>query len=88
MIGDYMTKPTQGALFRNFRDQIMGVVPARDPGPGKAKKTTSIHAKIDRKHKVKPLKNKRARMVLPGHKGKRQAHRSVLEKDVYTSKSN
>ena len=86
MIGDYMTKPTQGALFRNFRDQIMGVIPARDPGPGKAKKTTSIHAKIDRKHKVKPLKNKSARMVLPGHKGKRQAHRSVLEKDVYMSK--
>jgi hypothetical protein len=32
MIGDYMTKPTQGALFRKFRDQIMGVVPAQDPG--------------------------------------------------------
>ena len=37
MIGDFMTKPLQGALFRNFRDQIMGVIPARDPGPGKAK---------------------------------------------------
>jgi hypothetical protein len=35
MIGDYATKPLQGALFRKIRDQIMGVVPARDPGPGK-----------------------------------------------------
>jgi hypothetical protein len=33
MIGDYATKPLQGALFRKFRDQIMGVTPARDPGP-------------------------------------------------------
>jgi hypothetical protein len=34
MIGDYVTKPLQGALFRKFRDQLMGVTPARDPGPG------------------------------------------------------
>ena len=27
MIGDFMTKPTQGALFQRFRDQIMGVCP-------------------------------------------------------------
>jgi hypothetical protein len=33
MIGDYATKPLQGALFWKFRDQIMGVTPARDPGP-------------------------------------------------------
>jgi hypothetical protein len=31
MIRDYPTKPLQGALFRKFRDQIMGVNPARDP---------------------------------------------------------
>ena len=37
MIGDYMTKPNQGALFKKFRDQIMGVIPARNPGPGKVK---------------------------------------------------
>jgi hypothetical protein len=42
MIGDYMTKPNQGALFTKFRDQIMGVVPARSPGPGKAKKKDKI----------------------------------------------
>ena len=35
MTGDFMTKPNQGALFRKFRDQIMGVVPAEDPGKGK-----------------------------------------------------
>jgi hypothetical protein len=36
MIGDYMTKPNQGALFRKFRDQIsMGVTPTRSSGPGK-----------------------------------------------------
>ena len=36
MIGDFMTKPIQGYLFREFRGQIMGVIPAQDPGPGKA----------------------------------------------------
>ncbi len=37
MIRDFMTKPLQGALFQKFRDQILGVVPAQDPGPRKAK---------------------------------------------------
>ena len=27
MIADFSTKPLQGALFRKFRDQIMGVTP-------------------------------------------------------------
>ena len=35
MIGEFMTKPLQGALFCKFRDQIMGVISAQDPGPGK-----------------------------------------------------
>jgi len=52
MIGDFMTKPLQGALFQKFRDQIMGVVPARDPGPGKAK---PVSGNSDT-HKVKPKK--------------------------------
>jgi hypothetical protein len=47
MVGDFMTKPLQGALFRKFRDQIMGVIPARDPGPGKAKPESDTN-------KVKP----------------------------------
>ena len=41
MTADFMTKPNQGSLFKNFRDQIMGVVPAKDPGPGKIKKKSS-----------------------------------------------
>ena len=36
MIWDFMTNPFQGALFRKFRDQNMGVIPAQDPGPGKS----------------------------------------------------
>jgi hypothetical protein len=45
-------QPLQGALFWKFRDQIMGVVPAQNPGPGKA------IMKIDElnTHTVKPMK--------------------------------
>ena len=35
MASDFYTKPLQGAMFRNFRDKIMGVVSQPDPGPGK-----------------------------------------------------
>jgi hypothetical protein len=54
MIRDFMTKPLQGALFWKFRDQIMGVVPAQDPGPGKA--ITKINELNT--HTVKPTKGK------------------------------
>ena len=37
MIGDYATKPLQGATFKKFRDQIMGVVPVQGPSEGKVK---------------------------------------------------
>ena len=37
MIGNYMTKPLQGAMFSKFRYQIMAVIPAADTGPGKFK---------------------------------------------------
>jgi hypothetical protein len=40
MIGDCMTKPNQGAPFTKFRDQMMGVMPAKGPGPGNIKKDT------------------------------------------------
>ena len=43
-IDNYMTKPLQGAMFRNFRDQIMGVIPAADTGPGKVKVEQLIKA--------------------------------------------
>jgi hypothetical protein len=62
MIGDYATKPLQGALFRKFRDQIMGVTPARDPGPGK---TDSSVGKTET-NKSKPKKDKAIRWVPPG----------------------
>jgi hypothetical protein len=38
MVADFMTKPTQGATFRKFRDQIMGVVSIQLPGSGKDEK--------------------------------------------------
>ena len=32
MMGNFLTKPLQGALFRQFRDLIMGVEAQPDPG--------------------------------------------------------
>jgi hypothetical protein len=64
MIGYFATKPLQGALFRKFRDQIMGATPARDPGPGK---TDSNVGKI-KTSKNKPKKGKAIRLVPPGKK--------------------
>jgi hypothetical protein len=59
MIGDFMTKPLQGALFSKFRDQIMGVVPAQDPGPGKAKtKINELNTHTD-----KPTKARNSNLV-------------------------
>ena len=52
MIGDFMTKPLQGALFRNFRYQIMGVIPDQDPGLGKS------HPGKSRPGKAQPGKGK------------------------------
>jgi hypothetical protein len=61
MIGDFATKPLQGALFRKFRDQIMGVTPARDPGPGK---TNSNVGKIKNKPKKGKERKRHHRSVL------------------------
>jgi hypothetical protein len=73
MIGDFMTKPLQGALFRKFRDQIMGVIPVRDPGSGKAKPG---NGELDT-HKVKPRKGKTVKEKF-GAPGTGRHHRSVL----------
>ena len=57
MTGDFFTKPNHGALFRRFRDLIMGVVAHPDPGPGKSKKVrTSARSKSanDKGDQVKP----------------------------------
>jgi hypothetical protein len=62
MIGDYATKPLQGGLFQKFREQIMGVTPARDPGPGK---TNGGVGKTET-NKIKPNKGKVISLALPG----------------------
>jgi hypothetical protein len=76
MIGDFMTKPLQGALFWKFRDQIMGVVPAQDPGPGKAK-PSSGKAK-PRSGKLHITKNKKKKSGSAKVDTKARNHRSVL----------
>jgi hypothetical protein len=63
MIGDFMTKPLQGAVFRKFRDQIKGVVPAQDPGPGKARtKTDELYTHTDKPTKGRELKPSRGKI--------------------------
>ena len=37
MTGDFFTKPLKGALFRKFRDLVMGVVPHPEPRKEKPK---------------------------------------------------
>jgi hypothetical protein len=66
MIGDFMIKPLQGALFRKFRvDQIMGVVSAQDPGPGKAKmKIDESNTHTDKPTKGKKLKPSRGKRTI------------------------
>jgi hypothetical protein len=82
MIRDFMTKPLQGALFRKFRDQIMGVVPAQDPGPGKAKtKIDELYTHTDKPMKSKELKPSRGKSTIYNSvlsKQKRWHHTSVL----------
>jgi hypothetical protein len=62
MIGDYTTKPVQGALFRKSRDKIMGVTPAQDPGPVK----TDGGVSKTETNTSKPKKGKVIRLVPPG----------------------
>jgi hypothetical protein len=73
MISDFMTKPLQGALFRKFQDQMMGVVPAQDPSPGKPKPG---NGELDT-HKVQPRKGKTVKGSLVLLEKERH-HRSVL----------
>jgi hypothetical protein len=75
-----MTKPLQGALFRKFRDQIMGVVPAQDPGPGKAitkiDELNTYTVKPTKGKELKPSKGTIYNLVPSKEKGRH--HRSVL----------
>ena len=43
MTGDFWTKPLQGALFKRFRDLIMGVVPHPEPRGIKKKTKSARH---------------------------------------------
>ena len=59
MTGDFMTKPLQGALFRRFRDHIMGVAPMQDPGPGKVAEPKVVKTmKSNEKNDVKKKKSR------------------------------
>jgi hypothetical protein len=60
----WTTRPShsRGDLFRKFRDQIMGVTPARDPGPGKTNSGVSKTETNKNKHK----KGKLIRLVPQG----------------------
>jgi hypothetical protein len=80
MIRDFMTKPLQGALFQKFRDQIMGVVPAQDPGPGKAiTKVNELYTHTAKPTKDNELKPRRGTIYnLVPSKEKGWHHRSVL----------
>jgi hypothetical protein len=62
IIGYHATNSLQGYLFRKFRDQIMGVTPARDPGPGK---TNGSIGKTET-NKTKPKQGKVTLLVPPG----------------------
>jgi hypothetical protein len=64
MIGDYATNSLQGSRFWKFRDQIMGVTPARDPRPGK---TDSGVGKTETS-KNRPSKGKVKSLVPPDKK--------------------
>jgi hypothetical protein len=80
MIGDYATKPLQGNLFQKFRDQIMGVTPARDPIPGK---TNGGVGKTET-NKSNPKKGK---VYVWYRQGKRRHHRSVMGVELRTERS-
>ena len=66
MIGDFMTKPLQGASFKKFRDAIMGVIPTAKPGLGKPStetgggvtRVTSTNSKCGGVTEVTSTKNK------------------------------
>jgi hypothetical protein len=78
MIRDFMTKPIQGALFRKFRDQIMGVVPAQDPGPGNANmKIDELYTHTDKPMKGKNLVEERVQYIIWSHLRKKDSTTGV-----------
>jgi hypothetical protein len=54
MMADFATKPLQGAMFKRFRDMIMGVVPSEDPETTKLKTTKPANSEsVSRPRKAK-----------------------------------
>jgi hypothetical protein len=81
MIGNFMTKPDQDALFTKFRYQIMGVTPTKNPGPGKNDKRLVKQGKLDH------------RSVLDGDsklanngRDRRRTNRIRAKKNLYSTK--
>ena len=65
MKGCFFTKLNQGALYRNFRDIIIGVVDQPDPGPGKYKTSKKkVGYNINSKSMFNPLTKHGIRSVL------------------------
>ena len=73
MIGDYMTKPLQGSLFRKFRDMIMGAVPASLPN-----KNASMEKKLTKKSLAssKPSRHRSVLESVPESKESKESNKS------------
>jgi len=69
MIGDYMTKPLQGVLFKKFRDLIMGQVPV-----------SISKAVIEKEPSEVVTKEKKVKKGLASPVESKGCHRSVLDK--------
>jgi hypothetical protein len=82
MIGDSMTKPPTRCSVPEVQIPILGVVPAQDPGPGKAKmKLDEFNTHTYKPTKGKELKPSRGKSTiynLVPSKENGQHHRSVL----------
>jgi hypothetical protein len=57
MTGDFLTKPNQGSTFTRFRDQLMGTVEAKGPGPRQPKVGTPAKKRVTFAPSVKPPAN-------------------------------
>jgi hypothetical protein len=53
MIPDFAIKPLQGALFKKFRDMLMGVVPPEVPETAKLKTKPTNNQSVSKLKKAK-----------------------------------
>ena len=75
MIGDFMTKPVQGALFKKFRNFIMGVIPVKESGnkDSKVKQSLASSQGKDRRH----------RSVLEKRANREEAKRTTSKRETH-----